>query len=57
MDGTEFLERARGTRARVIVLTGEASGRVLSLARNAKVLSKPIDLDLLEAAVKEACAA
>ena len=57
MDGAQFLERARGTRARVIVLTGEASSRVLSLARNAKVLAKPIDLDQLEAAVKEACAA
>src|SRR6266403_440200 len=57
MDGAQFLERARGTRARVIVLTGEASGRVLRLARNAKVLAKPIDLDPLEAARKDACAA
>ena len=57
MDGAQFLERARGTHARVIMLTGEASGRVLRLARNAKVLAKPIDLDQLEAAVKEACAA
>jgi DNA-binding response OmpR family regulator len=57
MDGAQFLERARGTHARVIMLTGEASGRVLRLARSAKVLAKPIDLDQLEAAVKEACAA
>ena len=57
MDGAQFLERARGTHARVIMLTGEASGRVLRLARNAKVLAKPIDLDQLELAVKEGCAA
>jgi DNA-binding response OmpR family regulator len=57
MDGAQFLERARDTRARVIVLTGEASARVLSLAQNAKVLAKPIDLDQLESAVKGACAA
>ena len=57
MDGAQFLERARGTRARVIVLTGDASARALSFARDAKVLAKPIDLDQLESAVKEACAA
>ncbi|HXL39834.1 MAG TPA: response regulator [Myxococcales bacterium] len=57
MDGTQFLDRARGTRARVIVLTGDASARLLSFARKAKVMAKPIDLDELESAVKEACAA
>src|SRR6266404_1956634 len=57
MDGTQFLDRARGTRARVIVLTGDASARLLSFARKAKVMAKPIDLDELESAVKDACAA
>lgn len=57
MDGTQFLERARQGRARVIVLTGDSSGRLLRFARGAKLLPKPVDLDELEAAVKEACAA
>jgi len=57
MDGSEFLERTRGSSSRVIVLTGDASGRLLRFARDAKLLSKPIDLEHLEAAVKEACAA
>jgi CheY-like chemotaxis protein len=57
MDGEQFLERTRQGHARVIVLTGDASGRVLRFARDAKLLAKPVDLDALEAAVKEACAA
>jgi CheY-like chemotaxis protein len=57
MDGDQFLERTRGLRSRVIVLTGDSSSRVLHFAREAKLLSKPVDLDQLEAAVKEACAA
>ena len=57
MDGTEFLERTRDGRARVIVLTGDGSARLLRFARAAKLLPKPVDLDELEAAVKEACAA
>lgn len=57
MDGTQFLERTRQGRARVIVLTGDASGRLLRFARDAKLLPKPVDLADLEAAVKEACAA
>jgi two-component system chemotaxis response regulator CheY len=57
MDGAQFLERTRGSSSRVIVLTGDASARLVRFARDAKLLSKPIDLDQLEAAVKEACAA
>src|SRR5215813_4792084 len=57
MDGAQFLERTRGSAARVIVLTGDASARLVRFARDAKLLSKPIDLIQLEAAVKEACAA
>jgi len=57
MDGPEFLSRIRGGRARVIVLTGDAPARVARFARDAKLLSKPIDLDELEAEVKKACAA
>jgi CheY-like chemotaxis protein len=57
MDGTQFLERTRGLKARVIVLTGDSSARLLRFARDAKLLSKPVDLDQLEEAVKEACAA
>jgi CheY-like chemotaxis protein len=56
MDGEQFLERLTG-RARVVILTAQASDRILHLTREAKLLSKPIDLDSLEAAVKEACAA
>jgi CheY-like chemotaxis protein len=57
MDGPQFLERIRESPTRVIVLTGDASARVVRLARDAKLLAKPLDLDKLEAAVKEACAA
>src|SRR3954465_15077178 len=57
MYGDQFLERARGLRSRVIVLTGDSSARLLRFARDAKLLSKPVDLDQLEVAVKEACAA
>jgi two-component system KDP operon response regulator KdpE len=57
MDGEQFLERVGKGRARVIILTAEGSDRILRLMREARLLSKPIDLDSLEAAVKEACAA
>jgi CheY-like chemotaxis protein len=57
MDGTEFLERTARGRARVIVLSGDASARLLRFARDARLLPKPVDLNDLEAAVKEACAA
>ena len=57
VDGAEFLARAKATGARVIVLTGDSSARLTQFAREAKLLVKPIDLDQLEAAVKEACAA
>jgi CheY-like chemotaxis protein len=57
MGGVEFLESLRETRARVIILTGDTSARLTRFAREARLLQKPIDLDQLEAAVKEACAA
>lgn len=53
----EMLARLQGAGARVIVLSADSSARVLALARQAKLLRKPLDLDELEAAVKEACAA
>ena len=57
MDGAQFLERTRNRRARVIVLTGDSSARLMQFARGAKLLPKPVDLEDLEAALKEACAA
>jgi CheY-like chemotaxis protein len=57
MGGEEFLDRLRGTAARVIILTGDSSARLAQFAREARLLQKPIDLEQLEAAVKEACAA
>jgi DNA-binding NtrC family response regulator len=57
MDGARFLEQVPDLRARVIVLTADSSARMIRFARDAKLLSKPVDLDQLEAAVKEACAA
>ncbi len=57
MDGAQFLERIQDLRARVILLTGDSSARLVRFARDAKLLAKPVDLDQLEAAVKEACAA
>jgi len=57
MDGAQLVERMRGSRTRVIVLTGDSSARLVQFARSAKLLAKPIDLDQLEKAVEEACAA
>jgi CheY-like chemotaxis protein len=57
MDGAQLMERMRGSRTRVIVLTGDSSARLIQFARSAKLLAKPIDLDQLEKAVDEACAA
>jgi len=57
MDGTQFLDRTVHLKSRVIVLTGDASARLLQVARDAKVMQKPVDLEELETAVKEACAA
>jgi DNA-binding NtrC family response regulator len=57
MDGEQFLQRSQKSSARVIVLTGDSSVRLLRFARDAKLLAKPVDLNDLEAAVKEACAA
>jgi two-component system response regulator (stage 0 sporulation protein F) len=61
IDGAQLLERLRkmpgGYKARVILLTGDTPARVLRFAAEAKLLRKPIDLDELEVAVKDACAA
>jgi CheY-like chemotaxis protein len=57
VDGAQVIERMRASQTRVIVLTGDASARVIRFARSATLLAKPIDLDQLEKAVREACAA
>jgi len=57
MDGAQLLERMRSPHPRVIVLTGDSSAQLVRFARSAKVLAKPIDLDQLEKAVEDACAA
>jgi CheY-like chemotaxis protein len=57
MGGDELMERVRNARTRVIILTADSSARLTQFARDALLLQKPIDLDELETAVKEACAA
>jgi two-component system OmpR family response regulator len=57
IDGAQLLARLRGGRARAIVLTGDSSARLIRFARDARLLGKPVDLEELENAVKEACAA
>lgn len=57
VDGEQVLEKLRGHKARVVLLTADSSARVLEFAREAKLVRKPVGLDELEAAVKEACAA
>jgi DNA-binding response OmpR family regulator len=57
MGGEQFIEQTRDSGARVVVLSAEAPTRLLRFAQEAKVLQKPVDLDALEHAVKEACAA
>jgi two-component system OmpR family response regulator len=61
IDGASLLERLRktpgGYKARVILLTGDTSARMRRFASEATLLHKPVDLDELEAAVKDACAA
>ena len=61
MSGSDFARRLRAlpaaAKARVIVLSGDTQPRLIGYARQAKLLQKPITLDELEAAVKEACAA
>jgi two-component system, NtrC family, nitrogen regulation response regulator GlnG len=57
MDGDQLLARLRGGRARAIVLSGDSTARLMSFARDAKFLGKPVDLHELEKAVSEACAA
>ncbi|HUJ26175.1 MAG TPA: response regulator [Myxococcales bacterium] len=56
MTGEEFAEKA-GDAVRIIVLTADSRMRLLDFAGNAQVLHKPVSLDDLEEAVKEACAA
>src|SRR5437868_2893648 len=57
--GEELLARIRSAAptARVLVLSGTTGTRLAALAAEAKVIGKPVDLDALEAAVAEACAA
>lgn len=57
MDGKAVMERLRGRGARIVLLTADTSARVMQFARDAKLLQKPVGLDELEAAIKEACAA
>ena len=57
VDGAQLLARLRGGRARAIVLSGDSSARLIRFARDARLLGKPVDLEELENAVKEACAA
>ena len=53
----EMIGRMQSEGIRVILVTGDTSARVLRLAQQAKLLRKPMALQDLEAAVKEACAA
>jgi DNA-binding response OmpR family regulator len=55
--GEQVLEQLRGQKARIVLMTADTSARVLQFARDAKLVHKPVGLDELEAAVKEACAA
>jgi DNA-binding NtrC family response regulator len=57
MTGKQLMEQLQVENARVIVLSGDSSARLVRFAREARLLSKPVDLEQLEAAVKEACAA
>ncbi len=57
LGGEQVLDRLRASGARVVLLTADTSQRVLRFARDAKLVQKPVGLDELEAAVKEACAA
>jgi DNA-binding NtrC family response regulator len=57
MNGKQLLERLRSGTARVIVLSGDSSARLVQFAREARLIAKPVDLDQLEAVVREECAA
>ena len=57
IDGNQLLARLHGGRARAIVLSGDSSARLIRFARDARILGKPVDLEELEKAVSEACAA
>ena len=57
IDGNQLLARLRGGRARAVVLSGDSSARLIRFARDARLLGKPVDLEELEKAVTDACAA
>ena len=61
MTGQQLLEAIaaipEGAKLRAIMLTADSRLRVLDYAQGAKLLHKPVSLDELEEAVKEACAA
>jgi len=57
VDGEQVLHKLRGCKAHVVLITADSSERVLRFAREAKLVHKPLGLDELEAAVREACAA
>ena len=57
MNGAQVADSLRGNEVRIIFLTGDVSIRVMGLAHSTRLLTKPIDLDELESAVTEACAA
>ena len=48
---------AKAADVNVIIITADSSARLMDLARQAKLLRKPMALEELEEAVKEACAA
>jgi DNA-binding response OmpR family regulator len=61
MTGQDLLEKLaaipQAAETRTIVLTGDTRLRLLDYAQGARLLHKPVSLDELEEAVKEACAA
>jgi CheY-like chemotaxis protein len=60
MSGTDFLERLAAMPAvdtRPVMLTADSRVRLIDYASGAKLLHKPVSIDELEEAVKEACAA
>jgi DNA-binding NtrC family response regulator len=53
----ETLRRLKAADVNVIIVTADSSARLIDLARQARLLRKPMALEELEEAVKEACAA
>lgn len=53
----EMLRRLKMADVKVVLVTADSSARLMELARQARLLRKPMALEELEAAVKEACAA